>query len=163
MVLSLHRMGLTPRKLTRRSFQRDDEARPSPATETFPAFVRGGRRRQLTLLFGVEAGANEDAPVGPTPGSKGDRPFMRRWGWRRQMNVISAVSPRGRLWFRCFNGTPSATVLVGFLGALIQDVRGRIVLVLDRRPAQTVQRRDDGSRHMSARSWRTSLPPMRPR
>ncbi len=132
---TLHRMGLTPQKPTKRAFQRDEAACRTWATETFPSIVKDVRKRQATLLFADEAGVHEDAPVGRTWGVKGERPIVRLSGWRRRLNVISAVSPRGRLWFRCFKGTLSAPTFIEFLRALLHDVRGRIVLVLDRHPA----------------------------
>jgi len=132
---TLHRMGLTPQKPARRAFQRDEAACRTWATETFPTIVRDVRKRQATLLFADEAGVHEDGPIGTTWGVKGERPIVCLSGWRRRLNVISAVSPRGRLWFRCFKGTLSAPVFIAFLEALLHDVRGRIVLILDRHPA----------------------------
>ena len=61
--------------------------------------------------------------------------MVRVTGRRRRINVISAVSPRGRLWFRCFKGTLTAPRFIQFLEALLHDVRGPIDLVLDKHPA----------------------------
>jgi transposase len=132
---TLRRLGLTPQKPTRRAFQRDEEACRTWATEGFPAIVRQARRQQATLLFGDEAGVHEDGPLGRTWGLKGQRPVVRLSGWRRRLNVISAISPRGRLWFRCYKGTLTSPVFIAFLQALLHDVRGRVVLILDRHPA----------------------------
>ncbi len=60
---------------------------------------------------------------------------MRVTGQRDRVHVLSAISPRGRLWFRCYRGTLSAPRFVGFLTALLRDLRGEIDLVLDRHPA----------------------------
>jgi len=49
--------------------------------------------------------------------------------------LISAISPRGRLWFRCFTGTLTAPRFIEFLTALLQDVRGTLDVVLDKHPA----------------------------
>ena len=131
----LRRMGLSPQKPARRAFQRDEAACQSWATREFPAVVRGSRRRQSTLLFGDEAGVHEDGPIARTWGLKGQRPVVRVTGGRKRVNVISAISPRGRLWFRCFAGTLTATRFVDFLDALLHDIRGPIDLVLDKHPA----------------------------
>ena len=56
-------------------------------------------------------------------------------GRRNRVNVISVISPRGRLWFRCFKGNLNASRFIAFLKDLLRDVRGRIDLVLDRHPA----------------------------
>src|SRR5512139_137502 len=131
----LHRMGLTPQKPTRRAFQRDDEECARWAKEEFPDIVRFVKRKQATLLFGDETGVHEDGPIGTTWGGRGERPVVRVSGTRRRVNVISAISPRGRLWFRCFGGTMNAGLFLEFLKALLQDVRGFVVLILDKHPA----------------------------
>lgn len=131
----LRRLGLTPQVPTRRAFRRDDEECLRWATEEFPGIIRRVRRRQSTLLFGDEAGVHEDGPIGRTWGLKGKRPVVRVSGQRRRVNVISFLSPRGRLWFRCFKGKLNAAGFVEFLRALLRDVRGPIDLVLDKHPA----------------------------
>jgi transposase len=131
----LDRMGLTPQKPIKRSFRRDDEACERWAKEEFPAIVEAAKRKQATLLFSDEAGVHEDGPIGTTWAPKGERPVVRVTGGRKRVNVISAVSPRGRLWFRCYAGMLTAARFVDFLAALIKDVRGYIVLVVDRHPA----------------------------
>lgn len=131
----LRRMGLSPQIPTRRAFQRDEVACQGWETQEFPSIVRASRRRQSTLLFGDEAGVHEDGPIARTWGLKGKRPVVRVTGGRRRINVISAISPRGRLWFRCFSGTLKAPVFIEFLKALLHDVRGPIDLILDKHPA----------------------------
>ena len=131
----LHRLGLTPQQPTRRAFQRDDAECAHWMTVEFPAIVRASRRRQSTLLFGDECGVHEEGPVGRTWGLRGARPVVRVSGARRRINVLSAVSPRGRLWFRCFAGYLNAATFVQFLRALLHDVKGEIDLILDRHPA----------------------------
>lgn len=131
----LRRLGLTPQRPVRRSFLRDEEEIRAWMSTEFPAIVRQARRRQATLLFADEAGVHEDAVVGRTWGERGETPVVRTTGTRRRVNVISAISPRGRLWFRCFQGTLTAARFIAFLQDLRRDVRGKIVLVLDRHPA----------------------------
>ena len=131
----LRRMGLTPQRPTRRAFQRDEEECRRWAQEGFPAIVRQMKRRQSVLLFGDETGVHEDGPIDRTWGLRGQRPVVRVTGQRRRINVISAISPRGRLWFRCFKGNLNAPRFIAFLKDLLRDVRGLIDLVLDRHPA----------------------------
>ena len=131
----LHRIGITPQKPIRRAFQRDDEECLYWMGEEFPKIVRAARRRQATLLFLDETGVHEDASVGRTWGEMGRTPEVRVSGMRRRVNVISALSPRGQLWFRCFNGTMNAAKFISFLEALLEDFTKPIELVLDRHPA----------------------------
>jgi transposase len=131
----LHRIGITPQKPVRRAFQRDEEECERWVVEEFPAIVRQARRRQATLLFLDESGVHEDAPVGRTWGVRGHTPEVRVTGTRRRINVISALSPRGRLWFRCFRGTLTAAVFEEFLSAMLDDFTKPIELIMDRHPA----------------------------
>ncbi len=131
----LHRLGITPQKPVRRAFARDEEeCRHWMATE-FPALVRRAKRRQATLLFLDETGLHEDHAVGRTWGKRGSTPVVEVTGGRRRVNIISALSPRGRLWFRCYSGTLTAARFVSFLQALLDDTSTPIELVLDRHPA----------------------------
>ena len=131
----LRRIGVTPQKPIRRAFQRDDAACRSWMTTEFLRVVELAKRRQATLLFLDETGVHEDHPVGRTWGERGKTPVTRVTGTRRRINVISAVSARGRLWFRCFNGTLTAPRYIEFLKDLLHDVRSPIVMVHDRHPA----------------------------
>lgn len=133
----LTRMGLTPQKPTRRAFQRDDAECRQWASTVFPSIVREAKRKQATILFGDETGVREDGPIGTTWGIRGRRPVVRVTFTRARVNVVSFISPRGRLWFRCYKRELDADLFIEFLKALLHDVRGHIVLIIDRHPAHT--------------------------
>lgn len=133
----LHGLGITPQKPTRQAFQRDEIECLAWMSEDFPRIVRQARRRQATLLFADETGIHEDHALGRTWGARGKTPVVKVTGTRRRINVISAISPRGRLWFRCFKGTLTAERFVGFLEALLEDTTKPIELVVDKHPAHT--------------------------
>jgi transposase len=136
----LRRLGFTPQRPLRQAFQRDDAECLRWASEEFSLVVREAKRKQATLLFLDEAAVHEDGPVGSTWALKGARPVVRVTGSRRRTNVISAISPRGRMWFRCYGGTLNAERFEAFLVDLLASVKGPIVLVLDRHPAHRAGR-----------------------
>jgi transposase len=115
----LERLGLTPQKPVRRAFKRDDvECLRWMQAGGIPPDCAGGPQkavRQSTLLFEDEAGVHEDGPIGTTWGSKGQTPVVGVTGTRRRTNVISALSPRGRLWFRSYRGRLNARGFIAFL------------------------------------------------
>lgn len=131
----LHALGITPQKPTRRAFQRDEEECRRWMTIAFPDIVRQAKRMQATLLFEDETGIHENGPVGRTWGARGRTPVVAVTGTRRRVNVISAISPRGRLWFRCYSGNLTAVLFVEFLEALLSDTVKPLVLILDSHPA----------------------------
>jgi transposase len=133
----LERMGLVPRKPIRQAFQRCSEECEHWVTTGFPEAVEEARRKQACLLFLDEAGVHANAPVGTTWAEKGTRPVVRVTGSRQRTNVISAVTPHGRLWFRCFEGNLNSKRYCEFMEALLRDMRGHIVLIQDRHPSHT--------------------------
>jgi transposase len=128
-------LGLTPQVPRRRSYRRDEREIRRWMAEEFPRIVGDVRRKQAVLLFLDEAGVHENAPIGRTWGRKGHRPIVSASGNRTKVNVISAVTPSGRLWFRCYKGNLDSPTFIGFLQALLHDVRGDIVLVMDSHPS----------------------------
>jgi len=131
----LPRLGLTPQKPISRTFKRDEAECRHWIIREFPRIVREAKKRQSTLLFVDETGVHEDGPIGRTWGTKGQTPVVRVSGTRRRVNVISAVSPRGQLWFRCYVGTLTAPRFLGFLKDLRQDFRKPLDVIMDRHPA----------------------------
>lgn len=131
----LRKLGFTPQKPVRRAFQRNETEIRHWCEVEFPAIVRAAKRRQATLLFLDETGVQEDHAIGTTWGKQGQAPVVRVTGSRKRINVISAISPRGRLWFRCFKGTLDADTFLGFLRDLLHDTSKPIDLILDRHPA----------------------------
>lgn len=131
----LKRMGLSPQKPVRRAFQRDEAACQRWMTTEFPKIVREAKRKQAVLVFLDETGVHEDHAVGRTWSVRGKTPVLSVSGTRRRLCVISAISPRGQIWFRCFKGTLSAHRYVEFLRVLLLDLKKKIVLIHDRHPA----------------------------
>lgn len=131
----LHRMGITPQKPVRRAFKRNEEECLHWAQTEFPRIVKRTVRKQAVLLFLDEAGVHEDGPIAHTWAERGNTPVVRVTGGRQKVNVISAISPRGRLWFRCFPGTLNGEKFLAFLKALLHDIKGKIHLILDSHPA----------------------------
>jgi transposase len=131
----LHELGLTPQKPVRRAYRRDDEECAHWMSTEFPQIVRASKKRQSTLLFEDETGVHEDGPVGTTWAPRGETPVVGVTGTRRRINVISVVSPRGRLWFRCYHGRLNAALFIVFLQEVLRDIRGPIDMIVDQHPA----------------------------
>jgi transposase len=135
----LNDLGLTPQRPLRRASQRNEADIARWVAEEFPRIAADVRRKQAVLLFLDEAGVHENGPLGTTWGKKGTRPIVRVTGNRGKINVISAVSPSGHLWFRCYRDNLDADLFVEFLTALLHDIRGEIVLVMDSHPAHVAE------------------------
>ena len=67
------------------------------------------------------------APVGHTP-------IIREWCTRDHLSAISAISPRGKLYFHSQDHPLNSDDVVGFLEHLLREVPGRMVIVWDGAP-----------------------------
>ena len=127
----LRRIGLSPQKPKKRAFTRDEAAILHWTKTAFPEIVRRAKRNNSVILFLDEATLREDCTVGTTWVERGQTPVIQAPGTRRRINVISAVSPDGRLWFRCFHGNLNSERFIDFLSALLREFRRPLELILD--------------------------------
>jgi len=92
--------------------------------ESRPLWRSTGAAKARWLLPMRRAVHRRDGPVG----ARGAAGRPRSWPVSADgaaVNVLSAISPRGRLWFRCFGGTLTAVRFVEFLRALLRDAAAR--------------------------------------
>lgn len=62
---------------------------------------------------------------------KGQTPVVRTEAQKFKVNMLSAVSKRGKLRFTIYKDNMNAEKLIDFMGRLIRDVRKKVFLVLD--------------------------------
>jgi hypothetical protein len=67
------------------------------------------------------------APIGQTP-------ILREWWTRDHLSAISAISPEGKLYFRCQDRAINSADVVAFLAHLRREVPGRMLMIWDGAP-----------------------------
>jgi transposase len=72
------------------------------------------------------------APVGHTP-------ILEEWWTREHLSAISAISPEGKLYFRCQEGALNSADVVAFLEHLLREVPGHMVVIWDGAPIHRSQ------------------------
>ncbi len=83
------------------------------------------------IYWGDEAGVRSDNQGGTTWGIKGQTPVVRSTGGRSAVNMISAVSVRGKLRFMLTRDKVNGAVFVEFLQRLMHNARRPVFLILD--------------------------------
>jgi DDE superfamily endonuclease len=86
------------------------------------------------------------APVGHTP-------ILEEWWTRDHLSAISAISPEGKLYFRCQEGALNSADVVAFLEHLLREVPGRMVIIWDGAPIYRSQVIKDFLRSGSSSIW----------
>lgn len=126
----LRRMGLSPQRPLVRAYEQDPEAAERWRTEQYPKIAAAAKSSRAQIFFCDEAGVRTDHHAGTTWGEVGKTPVIKGTGQRKSLNMISAVSPKGKLHFT-FAGRVNSESFIEYLKLLLHDIPGKIFLILD--------------------------------
>lgn len=124
-------LGLTPQRPIFRSYQQDPKKIDKYLKETFPEARELARQKKAIIYFVDEASVRADAHRGTTWGKSGQTPVVEDSGDRFGVNMISAVSPRGDMKFRTFEGKMNGAKYLEFLTDLLHDAGKPIIVIAD--------------------------------
>lgn len=130
----LERWGFTPQKPLRRAFEQDHAAVERWLQEDYPAIRAAARRDGARIYWADEMGLRSDQATGRSYGQRGHTPVIPGTGQRFGCNMISAITNRGRLYFRVFNESFRAPVFLDFLRRLVRQTPHKVFLIVDRHP-----------------------------
>lgn len=130
----LKKLGLSCQKPLMRAFQQDPAVVQQWIEEDYPKIKQLARRQKAGIYFEDEAGIRSDHHFGTTWGMKGATPIVRTTGARFSVNMISAITSKGKMKFMTYSGKMKAPVFCEFLKRLIHNVTTKIFLVLDGHP-----------------------------
>ena len=127
----LQQLGLTCQRPLFRAMEQDPQRVRRWREQQYPAIREQARQAGAEIYFGDEAGVRSDCHAGTTWGVKGKTPVVRGTGQRNSVNMISAVSARGKLRFLVTKGRVNGVVFTGFLKRLMHNAKRPIFLILD--------------------------------
>lgn len=133
----LSRLGLSPQRPLVRAYEQDPERVRRWKEEEYPAIREEAARLGAAVFFADEASVRTDYHSGTTWGEVGRTPIVKGTGNRKSVNMASAVSARGKLYFRFLDGNTNAATFTGFLEDMLHDIPGIIFLVVDGHSAHT--------------------------
>jgi DDE superfamily endonuclease len=102
--------------------------------ETYPQLRREAAEVGATIYFADEAGVRSEDHAGTTWAAVGRTPVVAGTGDRFAVNLISAVTAKGKLRFAGYDGNLNGKVLIDFCRRLLHDSPGPVFLVLDGHP-----------------------------
>jgi transposase len=130
----LRKLGLSPQRPLYRAYQQNPEAVARWKAETYPQLRAEAAEVGATISFADEAGVRSDYHAGTTWAPVGQTPVVAATGDRFGINLISAVSAKGRLRFAAYDGNLNGPVFIDFCRRLLHDAPGPVFLVLDGHP-----------------------------
>jgi hypothetical protein len=101
----------------------------------YPAIAARAKAGGAVVVWADQTGLRSDtAPPGRSWAPQGRTPVVRVTGKRLRINVMSAVSAQGALWFTVFLGRFTAPVFTAFLDRLARQAGRKVHVIVDRHP-----------------------------
>jgi len=159
----MKQLGFSPQRPLYRAYQQDPERVEEWKKVIYPKIRALATEEEASIFFEDEAGIRTDHHSGTTWAPVGQTPVVITTGERKSIQMISAISPRGELRFRVYEGRMNADVFVSFLGALLESVPGKIYLIVDGHPVHRSKKvREFAEEHSDDRLKLFFLPPYSP-
>jgi transposase len=127
----LRRLGFSPQRPLVRAYEQDPERVARWKAEEYPRIRAQAAEQGASILFCDEAAVRTDYHAGTTWAPVGQTPVVKGTGNRQSVNMISAVTPRGRLYFSFLDGNGNSANFIAFLTKLLHDIDGQIFLIVD--------------------------------
>jgi transposase len=131
----LARLGFSPQRPLVRAYQQDPQRVREWKECEYPRIRALAAEEGATILFQDEAGVRTDYHTGTTWAPVGQTPVVRGTGARLSVNMISAVTPRGKLYFKVLEGSGNSANFIAFLTDLLHDIEGKLFIIVDGHPS----------------------------
>lgn len=102
--------------------------------EDYPEIQKQANQEDAIIMWGDETGMRSDHQAGKSYSKRGKTPVIRRTGQRFSINMISAISNRGKLSFCIIDGRVNAGIFLNFLKQLIKGSQKKMILIVDGHP-----------------------------
>ena len=110
------------------------------ADSEFPKIKALAKKAGADIYFGDEASVRSDYHSGTSWALKGQTPVVKTTGARFSVNMISAISPRGKLRFMTIDGRLNAAIFIEFLKRLLHNSDKPIFLIVDGHPTHKAKK-----------------------
>ena len=130
----LRTLGLSPQRPLHRAYQQDPQQVARWKAAEYPKIRAEAAKARASIYFADEAGIRSDYHAGTTWAPVGRTPVVASTGDRFAVNLISAVSAKGKLRFAAYDGNLHGKVFIDFCRRLLHDSPGPVFLVLDGHP-----------------------------
>ena len=128
----LKMLGFSPQRPVYQALERDPEKRRVWMEETFPAIRKRADREGAKIYFADEAACRTDHHGGRTWAPVGQTPVVEHIVARETIGMASAISMRGDIHWMIHTESMNSSLFIAYLDYLIQDIDGKIFLIVDR-------------------------------
>jgi transposase len=127
----LSRWGFSVQRPTKRAFQQDSEKVQKWVESEFPGIKERAKSENAEIFFGDEVGIQNTANYAKGYAPIGKTPILRVESKKIRINMLSAVSSKGKLRFVIYKDNMNSDKLIDFMRRLVYDTKRKVFLVLD--------------------------------
>ena len=127
----LARWGFTVQRPVKRAYKQDEKKIDEWLNSEFPGITERAEKEDAEIFFGDETNIQNTANYARGYAPKGQTPVVRVEAQKRKIEMLSAISKRGKLRFMLYKDSMNTAKLIDFMTRLITDSKKKVFLVLD--------------------------------
>lgn len=127
----LVRWGFSVQRPVKRAYKQDEEKVKSWVEIEFPGISARAKEENAEIYFGDETGLQNQATYLRGYAPVGQTPIVRTEAKHIKINMLSAVSNRGKLRFVLYKDNMDSDKLIDFMRRLVHDGKKKVFLILD--------------------------------
>ena len=127
----LSRWGFSVQRPTKRAYKQDGAQVNNWLESEFPGISERAKEEDAEIFFGDETGLQNQATCLRGYAPIGQTPVVRTEAKHIKINMLSAISNRGKLRFLLYKDNMNADKLIDFMRRLVHDSKKKIFLILD--------------------------------
>lgn len=127
----LARWGFTVQRPVKRAYKQDEKKIDKWLNEEFPGITARAEKENAEIFFGDETNIQNTMNYLKGYAPKGKTPVVKTQAAKFKINMLSAVSKRGKLRFVLYKDNMNADKLIDFMRRLVHDSKKKVFLILD--------------------------------
>jgi len=127
----LQRWGFSVQRPVKRANKQDEKQIDAWLNEEFPGISELAKAENAEIFFGDEVGIQNTANYAKGYAPVGKTPVVRVAAKKMKINMLSAISKRGKLRFVLYKDNMNADKLIDFMRRLVKDTDKKVFLILD--------------------------------
>lgn len=127
----LQRWGFSVQRPVKRAYKQDEKKIDKWLNEEFPGITARAEAENAEIYFGDEINIQNTTNYMRGYAPKGKTPVVKTQSQKFKINMLSAVSKRGKLRFVLYKENMNSDKLIDFMRRLIHDSNKKVFLILD--------------------------------
>ncbi len=127
----LNRWGFSVQRPIKRAYKQDQKQIDKRLNEEFTGITKRAVEEKAEIFFGDETNIQNTINYLRGYAPKGKTPVVRTEVQKFKINILSAISKRGKLRFMLYKENMDSEKMIDFMRRLITDAKKKVFLILD--------------------------------